>query len=211
MVFETRGNHAMQKPAPTAAPIHEFLQNRWSPRAFSDKTVSPEILHALFEAARWAPSSSNYQPWTYIVGTKDHPDDFAKILSTLVEFNAGWARNAPVLVLSVAQTKLPKDGGSNRHAFHDVGGASAQLTFEAVSRGLNVHQMAGFDPHKACEVFAIPPDWEAVAAMAIGYPGDPQSLPAKLRDRELAPRTRKPLSEFVMAGTWGHTPSFASK
>jgi nitroreductase len=201
----------MHKPAPTAVPIHEILQHRWSPRAFSDKQVAPEVLHALFEAARWAPSSSNYQPWAYIVGTTDDPENFAKVLSTLVEFNQGWAKNAPVLVLSVAQTKVPKDGSLNRHGFHDVGSATAQLTFEANSRGLSVHQMAGFDANKAREVFAIPSDWEPVAAMAIGYPGDPQSLPDKLRERELAPRTRKPVSEFVMAGTWGHTAAFASK
>ena len=201
----------MQKSAPTVVPIHELLQNRWSPRAFSDKSVAPEVLRALFEAARWAPSSSNYQPWAYIIGTKGDPENFAKVLSTLVEFNQGWAKNAPVLVLSVAQTKVPKDGSPNGHAFHDVGSASAQLTFEANSRGLYVHQMAGFDANKAREVFAIPSDWEPVAAMAIGYPGDPQSLPDKLRERELAPSTRKPVSEFVMAGTWGHTASFASK
>jgi nitroreductase len=200
----------MQKPAPTDVPIHDLLRHRWSPRAFSTKPVSPEILRSLFEAARWAPSSSNYQPWAYIVGNHDHPENFAKILSTLVEFNAGWAKNAAVLVLSVAQIKTPKDGSPNRHAFHDVGSATAQLTFEANSRGLLVHQMAGFDANKAREVFSIPADWEAVAAIAIGYPGDPNSLPEKLRDRELALRTRKPLSEFVMTGSWGHTPSFAS-
>lgn len=201
----------MKKPAPTDVPINDLLRHRWSPRAFGDQPISQETLEALFEAARWAPSSSNYQPWAYILATKDDPEDFAKILSTLVEFNAGWAKNAPLLVLSVAQIKVPKDGTPNRHAFHDVGSATAQLTFEANSRGLLVHQMAGFDADKARDVFAIPPDWEAVAAMAIGYPGDPQSLPDKLRDRELAPRTRKPLGEFVMTGTWGHTASFVSK
>ena len=201
----------MLKPAITTVPIHELLRNRWSPRAFSDKAVAPEVLHALFEAARWAPSSSNYQPWAYIVGTKDDPEDFAKVLSTLVEFNAGWAQHAPVLVMSVAQTKLPKDGSTNRHAFHDVGSATAQLTFEANARGLLVHQMAGFDVNKAREVFVIPEGWEPVAVMAIGYPGDPETLPEKLRERELAPRSRKPLREFVMAGAWGHTPSFASQ
>src|SRR5262249_16766280 len=134
----------MQNPAPTSVPIHDILLHRWSPRAFSDKSVSLEVLHALFEAARWAPSSSNYQPWAYMVGTKENPDDFAKILSTLVEFNAGWAKSAPVLVMSVAQIRAAKDGSPNRHAFHDVGSASAQLTFEANGRGLLVHQMAGF-------------------------------------------------------------------
>jgi nitroreductase len=200
----------MQNPAPTAVPLHDLVKHRWSPRAFGEKNVAPDVLRSVFEAARWAPSSSNMQPWAYIVATRDQGDDYAKILSTLVEFNQGWAKNAPVLVLSVAQIKTPKDGSSNRWAFHDVGSASAQLTFEANSHGLLVHQMAGLDPNKAREVFAIPQDWDAVAALAIGYPGDPQSLPEQLRQRELAPRSRKPLSEFVMTGRWGHTAPFAS-
>ena len=200
----------MQNPAPTEIPLHEIVKHRWSPRAFADKSVAPDVLRSLFEAARWAPSSSNMQPWAYIVATREEKDDYAKILSTLVEFNQGWAKNAPVLALSIAQTKSPKDGSINKWAFHDVGSASAQLTFEANSHGLLVHQMAGLDADKAREVFAIPQDWEAVAALAMGYPGDPQSLPDKLRQRELAPRTRKPLSEFVLTGQWGHTARFVS-
>jgi nitroreductase len=201
----------MQKPAPTDVPLNEIVRERWSPRAFSNKLVPPEALRSLFEAARWAPSSSNLQPWTYLVATQDDPENFAKMLSTLVEFNASWAKHAPVLVLSVAQVKTPKDSTPNRHALHDVGSATAQLTFEANSRGVFVHQMAGFDVEKAREVFGIPRDWEPVAAIAIGYPGDAQSLPERLRDRELAPRTRKPLNEFVMAGGWGHTAPFIAK
>ena len=201
----------MQNPAPTDVPLHTLVRERWSPRSYSDQGVSPEVLRSLFEAARWAPSSSNLQPWAYIVATKDDPENFAKTLSTLVEFNSGWAKHAPVLVLSVAQIKMPKDGSPNRWAMHDVGSASAQLTFEANSSGLLVHQMAGFDPEKARQVFTIPQDWEPVAAMTIGYPGDPQSLPDHLRDRELAPRARKPLSEFVITGGWGHTAPFVAK
>ena len=201
----------MKNPAPTEVPVHEIVRQRWSPRAFSEKAVPPEVLRSLFEAARWAPSSSNLQPWAYIVGTKDDKENFEKVLSTLVEFNQGWAKGAPVLAVSVAQVKNAKDGAPNRWAFHDVGSASAQLTTEASSRGLYVHQMAGLDPEKARKVFQIPEGWEAVAAMAIGYPGAPATLPEKLRERELAPRTRKPLSEFVMTGGWGHTASFVSK
>jgi nitroreductase len=201
----------MQKPAPTDVPLHSLVRERWSPRAYSDKLVAPEVLRSLFEAARWAPSSSNLQPWAYVVATKDDPENFAKMLGTLVEFNSGWAKQAPVLVLSVAQVKMPKDGSPNRWALHDVGSASAQLTFEANNRGLWVHQMAGFDPEKARQVFLIPQDWEPVAAMTIGYPGDPHSLPERLRDRELAPRTRKALSEFVITGGWGHTAPFVAK
>jgi nitroreductase len=200
----------MHKPAATDVTLHELIRNRWSPRAFAEKLVPPEVLRSLFEAARWAPSSNNEQPWAYLVATKDNPENFAKMLGVLVEFNANWAKHAPVLALSVAHLKTQRDGKPNRVALHDVGSASAQLTFEANARGLQVHQMAGFDAEKARETFAIPPDWEPVAAMAVGYPGDPESLPEKLRDRELAPRTRKPAGEFVMSGSWGHTAPFVA-
>ena len=198
----------MEKPAVTDAPVHELVRRRWSPRAFADKPVSHETLRGLFEAARWAPSSNNEQPWVYLVATKDDAENFAKMVSVLVEFNANWAKHAPVLALSVAHLKMQRDGQPNRVALHDVGSATAQLTFEANSHGLLVHQMAGFDAQKARDTFSIPPDWEPVAAIAIGYPGDPQTLPDKLRDRELAPRSRKPAKEFVMTGRWGHPASF---
>jgi nitroreductase len=200
----------MQKPAVTDAPVHELIKNRWSPRAFSEQPVQPEVLRSLFEAARWAPSSNNEQPWAYLVATKDDAGNFAKMLGVLVEFNVSWAKNAPVLALSVAHLKANRDGKPNRVALHDVGSATAQLTLEANTRGLLVHQMAGFDAEKARQTFAIPPDWEPVAAIAIGYPGNPESLPDKLRERELAPRTRKPAGEFVMTGSWGHTAPFVA-
>ncbi len=201
----------MQKPAPTDVPIHELIRTRWSPRAFADKSVAPDVLRSVFEAARWAPSSNNEQPWAYLVATKEDPDNFAQMLGTLVEFNQNWAKHAPVLALSVAHLKSSRDGKPNHVAQHDVGSASAQLTFEANSRGLFVHQMAGFDGNKARQVFGIPEDWQPVAAMAIGYPGEPGSLPQPLRDRELGPRTRKPLSELAMTGKWGQTAPFLAK
>lgn len=200
----------MHKPAPTGHPIHALLRDRWSPRAFSDKPVDAKVLASLFEAARWAASSSNEQPWTYFVATKDNPEEFAKMLSVLVEFNAGWAKQAPVLVLAVARMNFHKNGTPNRNAFYDTGAASALLSVEATAQGLAVHQMAGFDHSKAKQAFEIPDDCEPIAAMAIGYSGDPESLPGKLRDREVAPRTRKPLTEFVMSGRWGHTSPIVS-
>jgi nitroreductase len=201
----------MEKPATTEFPVHDLIRNRWSPRAFSDKPVPLDVLRSLFEAARWAASSYNEQPWTFLVATKDDPENFAKMLSVLVEFNAGWAKHAPVLALAVAELAFHGNGNLNRNAFYDVGAASAQLTFEANSRGLLVHQMAGYDGDKARQVFEIPAGWEPIAAIAIGYPGDPESLPQPLRDRELTPRTRKRLSEFVMTGRWGHTSPFIPK
>jgi nitroreductase len=201
----------MQKPAPTEFPVHDLIRDRWSPRAFAEKTVSPAVLRSLFEAARWAPSSSNEQPWAYIVATREDKENFEKMLSVLVEFNANWAKNAPVLALSIAKLVFEKNNAANRNAQYDTGAATAFLSVEATSRGLAVHQMAGFDPDKARKVFEIPAGWDAIAAIAIGYPGDPESLPQPLRDRELAPRARKPLSKFVMTGRWGHTSPFVSK
>jgi nitroreductase len=201
----------MHKPAPSDFPVHQLIIDRWSPRAFSERPVPADVLRSLFEAARWAPSSSNEQPWAYIVATREDHENFAKMLSVLIEFNAGWAKNAPVLALAVAELNFAKNNAPNRNAQYDTGAATALLSVEATARGLAVHQMAGFDPAKAREVFAIPAGWEAIAAIAIGYPGDPNSLPQALKDRELAPRTRKPLSEFVMAGHWGHTASFVAK
>ena len=198
----------MHNPAKTDYPVHDLIQNRWSPRAFSDNPVSPETLRSLFEAARWAPSSSNEQPWAFIVGTKDDLETHSKILSTLVEFNQGWAKHAPVLAIAVSQMEFARNKTPNRNAFYDTGAAVAHLTAEATSRGLFVHQMAGFDPQKTIEVFHIPKGWEPIAAFAIGYPGDPNALPDKLRERELAPRSRKPISEFVMSSDWGHPAKF---
>jgi len=200
----------MQKPAPTNFPVHDLIRHRWSPRAFAEKPVEPSVLASLFEAARWAPSSNNEQPWSYLVATKEEKENFAKTLSVLVEFNAGWAKEAPVLMITVSRLNF-QNGTPNRNAFYDTGAATALLSVEATARGLAVHQMAGFDPAKAKQVFDIPEDWEPIAAIAIGYPGDPNSLPQKLHDREIAPRTRKPLSEFVMSGRWGHTSLIVSQ
>jgi nitroreductase len=201
----------MHKPAPSDFPVHELIRERWSPRAFADKPVPQHVLRSIFEAARWAPSSNNEQPWAYIVATKDDKENFDKMLSVLVEFNAQWARSASVLALAVAKLTFGKNNSPNRNAQYDTGAASALLSMEATAQGLAVHQMAGFDPEKGRHVFAIPPGWEPIAALAIGYPGDPASLPSPLKDRELAPRTRKPIAEFVMAGQWGHTALFAKK
>lgn len=201
----------MQKPATTDYPVNELIRNRWSPRAFSERTVEPAILASLFEAARWAASSYNDQPWSYLVATKDDTENYAKMLGVLMEFNAKWAKSAPVLAISVARRNFHHNGAPNPVALHDVGAANAQLTTEATSRGLLVHQMAGFHHDKARQAFGIPEGWDPVSAIAIGYPGDPQSLPEDFRKPELAPRTRKPLSEFVMTGQWGHTAPFAAK
>ena len=201
----------MHKPASTDHPVHELIRERWSPRAFSEKAVPAEELRSLFEAARWAPSSNNEQPWAFIVGTKDDQATHTKLLTTLVEFNQIWAKQAPVLAIAVSELAFARNGHPNRNAFYDTGAAVADLTTEATSRGLLVHQMAGFDAHKATELFSIPNGWEPIAAFVLGYPGDPQSLPETLRERELASRKRKPLADFVMSGSWGQAALFLRK
>lgn len=198
----------MHKRAPYDFPIHDLISERWSPRAFADKSVEPDVLASLFEAARWASSSSNEQPWSYLVATRDDPENFSKLLSVLVPSNAVWAKNAPVLALAVAAVKFAKTGKNNHNAQYDTGAAIAMLCIEATSRGLFVHQMAGYDGVKAREVFAIPEGFDPLAAIAIGYAGDPESLPQPLRDRELQARTRKPISQFVMTGGWGRKSTF---
>ncbi len=184
-------------------PIHQLLADRWSPYAFADKPVEEADLISLFEAARWAPSSYNEQPWRYIVATRDNSQQFQELLSCLNEANQLWACNAPVLALGVVSLKFALNGKDNRAAVHDLGLASGNLCVEATARGLFVHQMIGILPDKARELFAIPEGYEAWTGLAIGYVGKPDSIPENLRERDLTPRQRKPLSEFVFSGNWG--------
>jgi nitroreductase len=192
-----------EKQASADYPIQELLAKRWSPYAFQDRPVPEDDLRSLFEAARWAASSFNEQPWTYIVATKEDPEQFQQVLSCLVEFNQVWAKAAPVLALGIASLTSARDGQVNRAAVHDLGLAAGNLLVEATARGLVVHQMLGIFPDKARQVFDIPEGFEAWTAIAIGYRGDPTSLPDALRERERRPRQRKPLSQFVFSGKWG--------
>ena len=192
----------MEKPAETAYPIHELLQRRWSPRAFSDKMVETDKLRSLFEAARWAPSSNNEQPWSFIIATKDDENNYRRLFECLKEGNKKWAFRAPVLMLSVARLNFEDEGTPNRHAFHDTGMAVFSLVVQATALGLMVHQMAGFDVEKARTELKIPDGHEPVAMIAVGYPGDPNILPDRLKQRELLPRERKPIAEFVFSAEW---------
>jgi nitroreductase len=196
----------MEKPAAASHPIHELLVRRWSPRAFADRPVPHDVLLRMFEAARWAASSYNEQPWTYIVGVRQvDPEQFDRLASVLAPPNA-WAKRAPVLALSILKNTFSHNNSPNAVAMHDVGAASASLTIEGLRDGVFVHQMAGFNKAKAKEVFAIPDGYEPVAMLAIGYPGDPETLEEPLKGRELSERTRKPVSEFVFEGNWGERP-----
>ncbi len=187
------------------SPVHPLIANRRSILAFAPTPVESENLASLMEAARCAPSSMNEQPWSFILATKANQSDFERLLGCLVEFNVQWAQHAPVLLLSIASLRFEATGESNRHAFHDVGQAIANLTFQAIVSGLVVHQIAGFDVEKARREFSIPQDYEPVAVAAIGYPGSQASLPEKLRKRDASARKRKPLTSFVFEGGWGHS------
>ncbi len=187
-------------------PIHDLIARRWSPYAFSDRAVSKEDLLALFEAARWAPSSYNEQPWSYLIATKEQPEEFARVLSCLEPGNQTWANAAPVLGLGCTSLRFQRNGKPNPAAVHDLGLAAGNLCLEATARGLHVHQMIGILPDKAREVFRIPDGVQPFTGLAIGYAADPSTLPEKLKERDLAPRARKRLAEFVFTGAWG-TPS----
>lgn len=195
----------MDKVAQTQYSIHDLLRQRWSPYAFSDRMVEPEKIHSVLEAASRSASSYNEQPWSFIVATKDNEAEFERLLSCLAEGNQEWARNAPILMLSVAKLNFEYNGVENRHAFHDVGAASTTLAIQAADLGLFIHQMAGFDVPLAKESYGIPSGYEPVGAIALGYFGDPQTLSEKLQQRENAPRKRKPLEEFVFSGSWNQT------
>ena len=189
--------------AQTDYPVTDLIRRRWSPRAFAARAIEPEKFWSLFEAARWAPSSYNEQPWSYVVATKDDAAAFQRLLDCLVPFNQQWAQSAAALAISVASTRFQRNGKPNPHGQHDVGLASENLSLQAVSLGLAVHQMAGFDPDKARKLLQIPEGHEPVAAIAIGYPADPDSLSPEAREKEFAARSRKPASQFVFQGTWG--------
>jgi nitroreductase len=190
----------MQKRAVTDHPIEPIFADRWSPRAFRPSPIQDEKLDPLFEAARWAPSSANIQPWRFIyahAGTDAHE----RMVGVLNETNAVWARNAGVLAMAIARKNRP-DGRPNGHARYDLGQSVAFLVLQASILGLVSHQMGGFDPQAAQEAFAIPPDHEPVTMIAIGYQADPTVLPEGLRERELMPRERQPVERFAFQDRW---------
>lgn len=185
--------------AQTAVPVHEVIATRRSPRSFDHSVSIPDLdLIAIIEAARWAPSAFNSQPWRFFLG-KNSDEIFNQILSSLVEFNQGWAKNSSALILVTAKTT--KDDGSIHADYQfDCGLAVAQLVFETHSRGYIAHQMTGFDKDQARTNLSVASDLVPVVAIAIGKQDSPEKLPQALAERESAARTRKPLEEIVIAG-----------
>src|ERR1017187_214553 len=187
------------KQAPALDGVLPTILHRWSPRSFSDRDVSPADLKAIFEAARWAASSYNEQPWRFFVGRRNSPT-YQKILGALIEFNQAWAKSAPVLILGAARTTFSHNDAPNRVALYDLGAASSYLTLQAAALGLSTHQMAGFDEAAARRAFAIPEGYALGAVIALGYQVEPADLiNEQLLAQEVAPRQRKPLKDFVFS------------
>ena len=193
----------MSKRAVTAHPVHDLIATRWSPYGFATRAVDSAVLQSLFEAARWAPSSYNEQPWRYLVATKDDSAEFEKLAACLMDANRAWASAAPVLALGVASMHFARNNKPNAAALHDLGQAAAYLTLEATARGLFVHQMIGIHPERVRSTYEIPAGYEPLTALAIGHLGDLATLPEAMQERDRATRTRKPLAEIVFQGRWG--------
>ncbi|MDR3782284.1 MAG: nitroreductase family protein [Candidatus Nitrosotalea sp.] len=192
----------VQKNRSTTHEINSLIINRWSPRSFVPEEISDKELFPLFEAARWAPSSSNSQPWRFIYA-KRNSKNWNDLFNLLVDFNKQWCANASVLVVIVSRKNFEHNGQpSITHQF-DTGSAWENLAIQAVSQGLVTHAMAGFDYEKARKDLAVPVDFEVVAMIAIGKRGSKEKLSSELQAREI-PNTRKPLSEIVMDGKFGN-------
>lgn len=198
-----------QKLPTTAQPIHELIKHRWSPVGFDrERDIDRETLLSILEAARWAASSFNLQPWRFIVAPRQNTQEFQKVFSVLREGNQTWARHAAVLMIAVAQ-RLRESAAPNRQAFHDLGLAVSQMVLQALDHGVYAHQMAGVYPEKAREIYQIPDDFEPFTAIALGYrAANLDHLGDGQREREAAPRQRQPLNEIVFAGSWAQPAEF---
>ncbi len=189
------------KTANTKSPIHDLISERWSPRMFSSDAIGREEMRTMLEAARWAASSYNEQPWRFIYAFKGSRG-YEKIYNCLVEFNQKWTRNAPVLMLTVVKENF-ESGKKNAHAMHDLGLAMGNFTLQAQSLGIALHHMAGFDGDKARDVFDIPEGFRPATVVAIGYyGGDASELPDDIEKSEYERRERLPIDDIASEGKW---------
>jgi nitroreductase len=196
----------LEKPAETSQPVIDVIRDRWSPRAFTDRMVPRETLISLFEAARWAASCNNSQPWRFIVATKDDPAEYEKLLGCFNDRNQSWAVQAPVIMIVCAYKFLP-DGRTAHTHWYDSGAAMAQFTAQATSHGLHVHQMQGILYDRIPEVYDVPDDYDVCTGVALGYQGDGDTLPESYAAREPLPRERHPLNQIVFTGRFGKSSS----
>ncbi len=192
------------KTASVDHPILGVLAERWSPRAFdAERPVEPEKLRRVLEAARWAPSSYNEQPWRFLLATKDDAEDYERLLGGLNERNQQWAKSAPVLMVTVAKKHFTRNEKPNRHAWHDVGLAMGNLLAQTTALGLHAHQMAGIQPERLRASCSIPDDFDPVAGLALGYLPADDALSDEEKERRQQKRTRRPLRETVFGAAWG--------
>ena len=188
----------MSRSAVTSVPISPTLAERWSPRAYDPaREVPAELITAALEAARWAPSANNSQPWRFIVGTRG-TDTFNKIRGGLLSFNQAWTENAGALVLNVVDTQLDEGQRDDWHNY-DLGQSVAFFVAQANRDGLHTRQMGGIDAAALAAAFNLDTArYRPMSVVALGYLGDPAQLPDMLREREHAPRERKALDEIVI-------------
>ncbi len=186
-------------------PIEPAIAKRWSPYVYDPRPVERDKLLSCLEAARWAASSFNEQPWSLIVAERADDQAFDAALQCLVEANQAWACNAGVLILTAVKTTFTRNGNPNRVAEHDLGLAMGNLSIQATALGLEAHQMAGVNLAKVRQTYDIPDGYEPVTAIALGYVGDPSKADPQLAQRDQGSRDRKPLSEWVFAGRWGNS------
>ena len=179
--------------------VHSLITDRWSPVAFDDRPVDYDQIHLLFEAAKWAPSARNAQPWRFIFASREM-SDYKVLLDLLSEANQVWASTAPLLVMPLAQVISVYKNRPDRLAFYETGMAVGNLLAQATAMGLMVHQMSGYDLERAKETLVIPTRYEPMTMMAIGYKGDPAKLPAEVAARESRERTRMEISKFLVQG-----------
>ncbi|TWT79245.1 malonic semialdehyde reductase [Planctomycetes bacterium CA13] len=188
------------------ADVLESIKQRWSPYRFESRPVEDGKIVCCLEAARWAASSFNDQPWSWIVARRQESEAFDAMVGCLLESNRAWASRAGVLMISVTRNTFRQNGKPNRVALHDLGQAAAHMALQATQLGLQIHQMAGINLSATKLQYDIPDGHQAQTAIAIGYPdfSKPESdFDRQMHNRETAPRTRLGLSEQVFSEKWG--------
>lgn len=192
-----------RRDADTDHDVHDLFRRRWSPRAFTGKALSQRELQSILEAGRWSASCNNDQPWFFLVARRDEGQRFQDMLGCINQSNQNWAGKAGALIIAVARLTFTRNGQENPVALYDLGQAAAHMGLQATALGLQAHPMRGFDREKARQLYAVPEGYDVVTVIAIGSVDSPDSLPENLREREIAPRVRRKLSEFTFSGAWG--------
>lgn len=193
----------MEKPAPSEYPLIDVAKRRWSPYGFSPKVIPAQKIRSLLEAARWAASAFNEQPWRFILAPRSEEAAFEKALGCLVEANQAWAKQAGLLILTVVKETFTQNDKPNIVAEHDLGLAVGNLSLQATAMGLFVHQMAGVDRDAVRSLYNVPKGFKPMTAIAVGQAAKPDEVPQELRARDEAERSRAAFDDFVFGSDWG--------